>query len=107
MKGFDSKSAIALVVITGCFTLLGIYVWEGRVPDAVIAAIVAGALSGVVNFFFGQHNGTMSGQLAASTQLAQALIAQLQGPLPSPPAPASPVSVTVNQPPAVGTGAAA
>lgn len=81
----DSKSIIAGMVILGCFALLGIYVWQNRTPDAVVAAIIGGALMGVVNFFFGHLNGTVTGLAQAAAQLANQVSAQMPAAAPQPP----------------------
>ena len=86
IRSFDAKALIAIIVIVGSFSLLGVFVVGGRTPDATTAAILAGSLSGVVNYFFGHLNGSLSGQLLATQQLAQAVMLQL--PPPPPPTPA-------------------
>jgi hypothetical protein len=106
VKGFDAKTLIAMLVVTGCFCLLGIYVFENRAPDQLVGYIVAGAMSGILGFFFGQHNGAISGQLQASSQLAQLLMSQLQQlPPPLPPAPLPAKVTTIIEPPTSGVAA--
>jgi len=103
VNNFDAKALIALTVLLGGFGLLGIFVYQGKTPDATTAAIIAGAMSGVVNYFFGHLNGTLSGQLQASTQLVNAALAQLPPQAPMPP----PVRVTTTVEPPTSAGAAA
>jgi len=105
VKSFDAKTLIAVLVVTGSFCLLGIYVVQNRTPDQLVGYVIAGALSYVLGFFFGQHNGVLSGQLQASSQLAQALIAQMQQMSAPPPAPLPAKVTTIIEPPAAGVAA--
>jgi len=72
----DAKSLLAILIVLGTFGILGIYVYEGKAPDAVIASILSGALVGVVGFYFGHQNGTVTALAATATQLATTAIAQ-------------------------------
>jgi len=74
----DAKSLLAILIVLGTFGILGIYVYEGKAPDAVIASILSGALVGVVGFYFGHQNGTVTALAATATQLATTAIASQQ-----------------------------
>ena len=73
---FDSKAIIAVVVLLGCFGLLAPYVIDFKTPPDVILLIVAPAITGVIAYYFGAHNGAMTGLATAATQTSQ-LAAQL------------------------------
>jgi hypothetical protein len=97
----DAKALLAILIVFGTFVILGIYVYQGRAPEAVVAAILSGSLSGVVAFYFGHQNGSTSALATAATQLAAQAIEKRQPPLvlpvtltaaPAPPAPPGTVS---------------
>src|SRR6266567_1015474 len=71
----DAKATLAILIV------LGIYVYQGRAPDAVTAAILSGALMGVVAFYFGHQNGTTSALAGAATQLAAQALEKRQAPI--------------------------
>ena len=92
---FDMKAVLAILIVIGCFGLLGIYVLRQETPDGVIIAIVAASLSGVVAFYFGHQNGTITALATSAAQLAGQAIEKrstsLQGsPLPVVVVPAAP-----------------
>lgn len=96
----DAKAVLGFLVIVGSFVILGIYVFKGQVPDAAIAAIVSGAFSGVMAYYFGHQNGSTSALATAAAQLANqaiekrtptlaALPVTVVAAAPSPPTPSS------------------
>lgn len=60
MGGLDIKGIVAILVVIGSFGLMGIYVYEGKVPDATVAGIVGTAMGLVLGFYFGHQNGSAS-----------------------------------------------
>lgn len=72
--GFDVKGLIAVMVIGGSFTLLGIYVFRGQVPDATVVAFVALPLGAVIGFYFGHINGAATALANNATALAGAAL---------------------------------
>lgn len=80
MPKLDSKALIAALVILGAFALVGIFVIDGRPLDsgsgAALVIFVASPLGTIIGFYFGAHNGNISGMATATSQLA-ALTSQL------------------------------
>lgn len=72
----DSKAILATLTVVVSFGLLGIYVFRDQAPDVVIVAIAAGAISGVLSYYFGAHNGAVTGLASAATNISN-LAAQL------------------------------
>jgi hypothetical protein len=72
----DSKGILAILVTLGCFLLLGLYVIRGEQPPDVILLIVSSSLAGVLAYYFGAHNGNITGLANAATQVS-AMAAQL------------------------------
>jgi len=72
----DAKSVLAFLIVLGVFAILGMYVYQGKAPDAVIASILSGALVGVVGFYFGHQNGTVTALASTATQLASQAMQQ-------------------------------
>jgi uncharacterized membrane protein YjjB (DUF3815 family) len=89
----DAKSLLATLIVLGTFTILGIYVYKGTAPDAVIASILSGALVGVVGFYFGHQNGTVTALASTATSLATQALDKRQPPV------VLPVTLTAVMPP--------
>jgi len=77
----DAKAFLAILIVIGVFVILGIYVLQQRSPEAVVAAILSGALTGVVAFYFGQHNGTVTALATTATSLATQALDKRQPPV--------------------------
>ena len=91
----DAKAVLAFLIVIGTFSILGIYVYKGTAPDAVIASICSGALVGVVGFYFGHQNGSVTALANTATQLAAQAMEKRQAPL------QLPVTLTASAPAAV------
>jgi membrane associated rhomboid family serine protease len=81
-NAIDAKAVIAVLVIIGCFAIIGIYVFRAQVPDGFVIAIVSGAISAILGFYFGHANGTTTTLATAATNLATAAtqqVATMQG----------------------------
>jgi hypothetical protein len=70
------KDVIALVVLVLSFGLLVPYVVTATVPPDVILLIAAPAISGVLAYYFGAHNGNITGLAASAVQVSN-MAAQL------------------------------
>lgn len=71
-----AKDLIALVVLILSFGLLVPYVVRGQVPPDVILLITAPAIMGVLAYYFGAHNGNITGLAASAVQVSN-MAAQL------------------------------
>ena len=84
------KDLIAALVLIGCFLLLGVYVIHSQVPPDVILLIIGPAIAGVLAYYFGAHNGNITGLAASASQLssmtAQLAAQALEKRAPAPPA---------------------
>jgi hypothetical protein len=93
----DMKGVIAALVVLASFAMLGAYVWQGKAPDAVIIAVISGALNLILGFYFGHMNGSASAMtntaLSMSNQAVSALAAAQRVVSPTP------TSVNINVPP--------
>jgi hypothetical protein len=91
------KGLIAALVVLASFAMLGAYVWQGKAPDAVIVAVISGALNLILGFYFGHMNGTASAMTGTALSLSnQAISALATAQKATPPAP---TNVNVNVPP--------
>lgn len=72
MPSINIQGVIAVLVVIGCFALLGVYVVRGQAPDGVVIAVVSGSIMAVLGFYFGHANGTTSALAAAATVTAMA-----------------------------------
>lgn len=58
LPGFSVQAVIAVIVVGGAFVLFGIYVYQGRTPDAVVTGFVSAAAGSVLGFYFGHVSGS-------------------------------------------------
>lgn len=90
----DVKGIIAILVILGVFAIIGVYVYRGQAPDAVVASLASGALMAVISFYFGHVNGAATALANQAAQLAsQAITASTQRRAGDPPTVQAPVTV--------------
>jgi hypothetical protein len=98
----DIKGVIAILVVLGCFGMLGIYLYQGKPLEPGIAAVIAGAFNLVLGFYFGHLNGAQEAQTTAALKLAQqALVAVQQRRAGDPPVVTAPAVVVPPIPPTV------
>jgi hypothetical protein len=71
-----AKDLIAVVVLLLAFALLAPYVLHNQTPPDVILLISAPAITGVLAYYFGAHNGNITGLAASAVQISN-MAAQL------------------------------
>ncbi len=66
----QAKDVIAALTLVCCFAILAPYVIRAAVPPDVILLIVAPAIAGVLAYYFGAHNGNITGLAASAVQVS-------------------------------------
>lgn len=67
----DVKGIIAVLVVIGSFALMGVYVYQDRIPDATVAGIVGTSMGLVLGFYFGHANGSVAALASQAAILNQ------------------------------------
>jgi len=92
----DVKGAIAILVVVGSFTIIGVpYIAFNRTPDPVVLIFATGALMLVLGFYFGHINGTQTALTSNAVALTNNIIPLVQQALEKRAATTVPVVATV------------
>jgi hypothetical protein len=107
IQNLDARAVLSYLVVVAAFVVIGIYVFENRPIEAVVAAILSSSVSGVLSFYFGTKNGATTAMMAATTALANRAGPTVPANDPNAPtaAPAPPPAPAPSPPPSAQLGA--
>jgi len=99
----SAKDVIALAVLFLSFGALAPYIIRSEVPPDVILLIAAPSIAGVLAYYFGAHNGNITGLAASAVQVSN-MAAQLASQAIEKRNAPAPVSVVYNPAPSGASG---